>query len=1536
MSDNRLRVSVVTPTHNRPHSLLRLLRALRDGTFPSANFEAVVVADGCHDDTVARARAEPLPFSLTVLEQNPGRGAAAARNLGAGHARGELIVFLDDDIEPEAELLAAHWREYEKATEPTVVIGPPLPVRAKYPGLHAIAAWGWWEQQFEAMRKPGHRFAYHEVFSGNLSMPRSLFLDVGGFDVEFNSCRDDSELGLRCMRRGARIVFAPEARAWHHELRDSAALIRRKQAEGVADVRLARLYPELWRSLRLSHPEQKPWSALGIVRRLAVDVPVLGRALARAAQRMLPLLEWVRFRTIWRQLQAGLMYFWYWHAAARAMGGRAGLATLDAEHRRASGEISLEEGAPFEIDLARGLAAAEAALDARRPAHAAVVWGPHYVGYVHAEPGAEALGGRHLREILAGDLAHPLTSVLATVAVSGTPAWQAASDPAVSIVIPAYNAAETLGEALDSVLRQSSPNWECIVIDDGSTDSTGAIAERYAARDARVRVIHQPNGGEGAARNTGLAEAQYEWLLFLDADDWITPDALRVLTQATLSDHTLDAVHGGWRRVARDGRCMDPEYCPYAGDLFAAFARNCVLLVHTVLVRRSLAQAVGEFRTTKTCADWDFWQRVARTGANFGTVRHVVAHYRLRVDSASTLTANLWSDGLGVIAQGHTVDSRVAVTQHHDGMPGEQLSEARYEYACWIAGLVIGQGGNAMTLLDDLSGERAPGLNPEAAAQAILRTVTVVTARTHEAWDELWPVSLARIEAFFNAVERQTGAKRFKMRAMRALECLTLNYSTAPRPFTRNGTLAFEWDVTSPLPTIAAPEGVERGHCVVLVEGSRLGTVSVPISPDAESNKRALAQEVATRFAWPLIRWFLHGKHGPYRDLVFVREPGGLTVLRGQVALATGMADADAVNESTLHDRIGWTLFLQEIWARPDLGPDEFYESDAGDEAGSTRQVHGGRLTFDICDELPSLDVMPRSETLEVDVRIGGTSFGMVRLSGEPRHVSAAQLRVAITVQSAFELCRAAVRELVVGAPRDAQGSLRTRLVRRQATAVDRSTARMFPQLPNELPYVSEPGVTYDRHYFESVFSRARDPWSYVTPYEQFKYAQTLAQLPDGRIPRALELACAEGTFTRLLAARVEELLATDISAVALERARVACAQLPNVRFQQLDFVVNPIPGEFDLIVCSEVLYYLPSEHEVAQVAAKLRDALTRGGRLVLAHTSAAADDPDEVGLQDVPFGGKRIGEVIGSVPGLRFCREVQTELYRIQIFERPYESAVAARPNGKPECIELAPHVAPVAYLQPHVRRLGRASATAAAHARTNQRMPILMYHDVAPTSESGLQPWRYRLTPNAFACQLEYMRNAGFRCATLAEWTAAMHYRRRLPERSVILTFDDAYRSFVKYALPLLQQYGFSAIIFVPCAYVGGENVWDLGVTQQVPLLNWDEIRALAAQGIEFGAHSMTHPPMTGLSTADVLREAGESREMLQRELGKPVTAFAYPYGDNDAVVQQLVARCGYSIALTTRFECANFHDLPMDVPRIEVTPYDNLTTFIRNLGA
>ena len=103
--------------------------------------------------------------------------------------------------------------------------------------------------------------------------------------------------------------------------------------------------------------------------------------------------------------------------------------------------------------------------------------------------------------------------------------------PKVSIIIPIYNVEKYLKCCLDSILVQTFQDWEAIFVDDGSKDSSGIICDEYAAKDARVRVIHKENGGLSSARNAGLAIASGDWIMHLDGDDWIEPDMLERLIQ---------------------------------------------------------------------------------------------------------------------------------------------------------------------------------------------------------------------------------------------------------------------------------------------------------------------------------------------------------------------------------------------------------------------------------------------------------------------------------------------------------------------------------------------------------------------------------------------------------------------------------------------------------------------------------------------------------------------------------------------------------------------------------------------------------------------------------------------------------------------------------------------------------------------------------------------------------------------------------------------------------------------------------------------
>ena len=114
-------------------------------------------------------------------------------------------------------------------------------------------------------------------------------------------------------------------------------------------------------------------------------------------------------------------------------------------------------------------------------------------------------------------------------------------NPVFSVIIPVYNTAPFLRECLDSMRTQTFTDWECVCVDDGSTDGCGAILDEYAAKDSRFRVIHQPNQGESSARNRALAEIAGTWFTFVDSDDAIVPDALDCFRRA-LAESDADAL----------------------------------------------------------------------------------------------------------------------------------------------------------------------------------------------------------------------------------------------------------------------------------------------------------------------------------------------------------------------------------------------------------------------------------------------------------------------------------------------------------------------------------------------------------------------------------------------------------------------------------------------------------------------------------------------------------------------------------------------------------------------------------------------------------------------------------------------------------------------------------------------------------------------------------------------------------------------------------------------------------------------------------
>jgi cyclopropane fatty-acyl-phospholipid synthase-like methyltransferase len=157
---------------------------------------------------------------------------------------------------------------------------------------------------------------------------------------------------------------------------------------------------------------------------------------------------------------------------------------------------------------------------------------------------------------------------------------------------------------------------------------------------------------------------------------------------------------------------------------------------------------------------------------------------------------------------------------------------------------------------------------------------------------------------------------------------------------------------------------------------------------------------------------------------------------------------------------------------------------------------------------------------------------------------------------------------------------------------------------------MSEPRPTLKAEYFDSLYAADPDPWNFgASPYERGKYALTLNAMPKARYQSALEVGCSIGVLTQSLAARCDAVVAIDAAQSPLVEAKRRCADLPNVRFEHM-FVPDEWPdGQFDLILLSEVVYYLNRE-DVSRLADRVTCSLPRGGSVILVHWTGLTNYP--------------------------------------------------------------------------------------------------------------------------------------------------------------------------------------------------------------------------------------------------------------------------------------------------------------------------------------
>jgi glycosyltransferase involved in cell wall biosynthesis len=286
------RISVVIATLNRRNALRRTLQTLFEQDLPSDQYEIIVVDDGSTDGTSAGLRQSKADCAFRVITQ-PNRGQAAARNAGCRASRGEIVLFLDDDMLCEPQLLREHLRAHE-GSQSSVVFGPTPPAAESPDSILLDRLTTDAEQTARRLSSnPTAVFPDDTMLCSNTSLPRSLIDASHGYDERFFRWYEDIEYGVRLRNRGITFRYQPRARAFHFFVKSTDAVVAGQFYCGKNSVLLCRTHPALRRRSLLTPLDDGPgWKRW--LRIAAIRAPVLARALLTPAFRIANRLRRVR------------------------------------------------------------------------------------------------------------------------------------------------------------------------------------------------------------------------------------------------------------------------------------------------------------------------------------------------------------------------------------------------------------------------------------------------------------------------------------------------------------------------------------------------------------------------------------------------------------------------------------------------------------------------------------------------------------------------------------------------------------------------------------------------------------------------------------------------------------------------------------------------------------------------------------------------------------------------------------------------------------------------------------------------------------------------------------------------------------------------------------------------------------------------------------------------------------------------------------------------------------------------------------------
>jgi len=193
---------------------------------------------------------------------------------------------------------------------------------------------------------------------------------------------------------------------------------------------------------------------------------------------------------------------------------------------------------------------------------------------------------------------------------------------------------------------------------------------------------------------------------------------------------------------------------------------------------------------------------------------------------------------------------------------------------------------------------------------------------------------------------------------------------------------------------------------------------------------------------------------------------------------------------------------------------------------------------------------------------------------------------------------------------------------------------------------------------------------------------------------------------------------------------------------------------------------------------------------------------------------------------------------------------------------------------------------------------LPILTYHRLlASDPTQSVDPKRISVSQHQFRTHLSWLKRLGYRTLALPDYIRRLRVGESIPSWTFAITVDDGYEEVLSLGLPVLQEFGYTATVFaVPGVQ---ENRWDDGAAR---LMTSDELKRWRGAGMDVGAHSCRHVHLTRVSPAEARTEISQSKEMLERSLGKKVPLFAYPYGETNDSVDQYAREAGFEAAFAT----------------------------------